>query len=216
VRRNAEPAEIDPRASIARALIETGQPIPRREDLHERIREPHAAARYLFVVDSSGSHGVKDRMRTVKGAVAGLLEASTNRHDEVVVVAFRGTTAELIAEPTCSPEALHLALEYLPTGGRTPLAHGLELALRYTTPNTILVLLTDGRANVPSRSHDAWADALLAARQVRCPALVIDTETSIGATGRAAELAKAMNAKHVRLDEMGTNSELLLILQRVR
>jgi magnesium chelatase subunit D len=216
VRRNADPAELDPRASIARALIETGQPVPRQDDLHDRIREPHSATRYLVVVDSSGSHGVKDRMRLVKGAVAGLLEASPDRRDEVAVVAFRGTSAELISEPTRSLEAVRQTLEYLPTGGRTPLAHGLELALRYVTPNTILVLLTDGRANVPSQSHDAWTDALLAARQVRCPALVIDTETRIGATGRAVELAEAMGARHTRLDDIGANRDFVLILQTLR
>ena len=33
----------------------------------------------------SGSHAIQDRMRLVKGAVSGLLEASHGRHDEVVV-----------------------------------------------------------------------------------------------------------------------------------
>jgi magnesium chelatase subunit D len=127
---------------------------------------PQSATRFLFVVDSSGSHGIKDRMRLVKGAVAGLLSASSRRRDEVCVVAFRGTSADVVMEPTRDSELAIQALEYLPTGGRTPLASGLELALQYVTPTTVMVILTDGRANVPSQSDDAWTDALAAAQSI--------------------------------------------------
>ena len=51
---------------------------------------PLAGTRYVFVVDSSGSHAVQERMRLVKGAVNGLLEAGHGRHDEIVVIACRG------------------------------------------------------------------------------------------------------------------------------
>ena len=55
----------------------------------------------------------------------------------------------------------------------------------YVTDDTVLVLLTDGRANVPSRSDDAWADALTAAAAFRCTAMVIDSEDARQPTGRA-------------------------------
>ena len=34
------------------------------DDLHERVRAPIAGTRFLFVVDSSGSHAVQERMRS--------------------------------------------------------------------------------------------------------------------------------------------------------
>ncbi|HEY1946955.1 MAG TPA: VWA domain-containing protein [Bryobacteraceae bacterium] len=213
IRRNDQPIELDARTTVTRSLARTGQAIPAREDLQERVREPKIKTRFLFVVDSSGSHAARDRMRTVKGAVIGLLEASSQRRDEVALIAFRGASAQLVIEPTRSAEAVRQALEYLPTGGRTPLAHGLEMALQYITPFTVLILLTDGRANV-SASGDPWADALHAAQAVCCPALVIDTELKVNTTGRPALLAEAMGATHVRLDALGTDQDLVLTLQR--
>ncbi|HMF79636.1 MAG TPA: VWA domain-containing protein [Bryobacteraceae bacterium] len=215
IRRNDQPLELEPRISITSALAATGQAVPRREDLHEKVREPRVKTRFLFVIDSSGSHAARDRMRTVKGAAMGLLEASSERRDEIALIAFRGASAQLVIEPTRSLEAVRQALEYLPTGGRTPLAHGLEMALQYTTPSTVLILLTDGRANVPGSTGDPWADALGAARAVYCPALVIDTEPLVNATGRAALLAEAMRAAHVRLDALGTDRDLVLTLRRL-
>jgi magnesium chelatase subunit D len=213
VRNNDRPVELELRTSVMSALASTGQTIPRREDLQERLREPKAKNRFLFVIDSSGSHAVRDRMRTVKGAAIGLLEASSRGRDEIVLIAFRGAAAQLVLGPTRSVEAVRQALEYLPTGGRTPLAHGLEAALPYITLSTVLVLLTDGRANIAASSGDPWADALCAAQAVSCPALVIDTEPTINATGRPALLAEAMHAAHVRLDALRTDQDLILNLQ---
>jgi magnesium chelatase subunit D len=215
IRKNDQPLELDARTTITRSLGRTGQAVPAREDLQERVREPKTKTRFLFVIDSSGSHAARDRMRTVKGAVIGLLEASSQRRDEVALIAFRGASAQLVIEPTRSAEAVRQALEYLPTGGRTPLAHGLEMALQYITPFTVLILLTDGRANVPIATGDPWADALHTAQAVCCPALVIDTELTVNATGRPALLAENMRATHVRLDTLGTDQDLVLTLQRL-
>ena len=215
-RRNENPIELDGRRSIIHAFAQTGSPVPRREDLQEKLREPQSGTRFLFVVDSSGSHGVKDRMRLVKGAVAGLLKVSSRRRDEVCVVAFRGTSADVVTEPTRDLEVAIQALEYLPTGGRTPLASGLELALQYVTPFTVMVILTDGRANVPSKGADAWADALAAAESIRCPVLVVNTENSIGATGRPIALAEAMKATHIRLDDLDAEQQLILAIENLR
>jgi magnesium chelatase subunit D len=215
IRRNDQPVELDTRTTVTRSLARTGQAVPAREDLQERVREPKIKTRFLFVVDSSGSHAARDRMRTVKGAVIGLLAASSQRRDEVALIAFRGASAQLVIEPTRSVEAVRQALEYLPTGGRTPLAHGLEMALQHITPFTVLILLTDGRANVSIATDDPWAEALRAAQAVCCPALVIDTELTVNATGRPALLAEAMRATHVRLDALGTDQDLVLTLQRL-
>src|SRR6202044_2341231 len=89
---------------------------------------------------------------------------------------------------------------YLPTGGRTPLAHGLDLAARYVTLRTVLILLTDGRAHVPLTSDDGSADALAVAAALTCPALVIDSETGPHPLGRSTLLADAMRATCIRLD----------------
>lgn len=140
-----------------------------------------------------------------------LLDRSARRHDEVVVVAFRGASASVVLEPTQDLDAAQSALAYLPTGGRTPLAHGLELAAGYITDATVLILLTDGRGNVPSRGDDAWEDAVSAAGAIRCPSLVIDSEATSPRVGRARELADVMRATCVALEDLDDTQVLRLL-----
>lgn len=210
-RRADQPDELDVRASVVHALARTGTPIVDVDDLHERVRAPRASTRFILVVDSSGSHAVFDRMALVKGVAGGLLDASHGRHDEIVVIGCRGPAAEVLVEPTSSREEAERALEYLPTGGRTPLAHGLELAAGYETDHALLIVVTDGRANVPTQTDDAWADTERAARAFRCASVVIDTEDSRTATGRPRELAGVLRGRYARLDELDPSQVLTIV-----
>lgn len=214
-RKSELPVELDLRSSVRSAVAGTGQSRPRIEDLYEKVREPLVGSRFLFVVDSSGSHAARERMRAVKGAVKGLVERSLRRRDEVALIVFRGEAAEVLVEPTSDTASVLAALEYLPTGGRTPLAHALELAHQYINTETLLLLLTDGRANVPSRTADPWTDALNAAAKIRCAALVVDTESSSNAFGKAQELAGAMCAKVVNLATFEAGYDLPILLKSV-
>jgi len=210
-RRTETPTELDVRASVVQAVARTGTTSLLPSDLHERVRQPRNATRFILVVDSSGSHAVADRMRLVKGVAAGLLDSSYGRHDEVVVIGCRGPSAEVIVEPTASREDAERALEYLPTGGRTPLAHGLELAAGYVTDHSLAIVVSDGRANVPTRTDDAWADTQAAASALRCGAVVIDTEDVRGATGRPRQLADVMGATYTRLDALDPSQVITIV-----
>ena len=132
------------------------------------------------------------------------------RRDQVALIAFRGRTAELLLPPTRSLARAKRALSELPGGGATPLATGIDAAIatadgvtrRGSTP--IVVLLTDGRANVArDASTDrgrAETDALSAARRVRAAgvtALLVDTAPRAGAFSQ--RLAKDMAAQYIAL-----------------
>ena len=125
-------------------------------DVREKVRETRTGSLILFVVDASGSMGAQRRMVAVKGAVLSLLLDAYQRRDRVALISFRGTRAELLLPPTNSVDLAQLYLRDLPTGGRTPLARGLYLALetleteRLKDRNVLplVVLLSDGRANV--------------------------------------------------------------------
>jgi magnesium chelatase subunit D len=201
-RRTESPQEIDLRATLNHAVRETGELQPRLSDLHEKVREPKSGIRYLFVIDSSGSHAAQEKMRLVKGAALGLLNRSFQKGDEVAIIAFRGTSAQVLLEPSRMMEDAATALEYLPTGGRTPLAHALELAKTYLTLSTILILLSDGRANVSLRDGDPWQESLSIAQQLNCRALVIDTDTPGHSIGRISELAQALRASSIPLADI--------------
>ncbi|HEX3703618.1 MAG TPA: VWA domain-containing protein [Vicinamibacterales bacterium] len=214
VRQTADPRELDARTTVLHAVVRSGSTALCGDDLHERVRRPDAGTRYLFVIDSSGSHALQERMSAVKGAVKGLLESVHGRRDEVVVIACRGGVASLLVGPTSILDDVQRALECLPTGGRTPLAHALELAATYVTDAAVVVIVTDGHANVPSRSDDPWADALDAARAIACPSIVIDSEDEQSATGRPRQLADAMRGGYARLTDLD-RTPVLQVIRRI-
>ena len=79
------------------------------------------------------------------------------------------------------------------------------------TDHAVAVLITDGHANVPLRTADAWSDALVAAAALNCTALVIDTEEARRSTGNPNKLAAAMRATCVRLAELDQAHAVRLI-----
>jgi magnesium chelatase subunit D len=213
-KRNEEPNELDVRPSILNALVQTGTPQLAQEHLHEKRREPLGGSRYLFVVDSSGSHAAGQRMSIVKGAAVGLIEKSVHRRDEVAVISFRGVSSEVLVEPSRNTEKVAAALEYLPTGGRTPLAHALDRAKEFVDERTLLILMTDGRANVPLWTDNPWEDAVRAATQLGCRVLIVDTELETSATGRARQLAESIHADCVSLDDFGRGYDFVSLLEQ--
>jgi magnesium chelatase subunit D len=177
-----------------------------RYDLHHRVREGRCGARVLFIVDASGSMGAHARMQAVKGVALSLLSDAHARRDEVGVIVFRGPKAELLLPFTREVDAARDALERQPTGGRTPLAHALRLAAAVVAEsegNVLLVLLTDGKGNVPlPGGGDAWAQGLEAAAHLALtPALVLDTEAGLVRSKRAAQVALAMRAELLAVED---------------
>lgn len=181
----------------------------RRQDLRiTRFRE-RTATTTIFVVDASGSQALA-RLAEAKGAVELLLAECYVRRDQVALIAFRGQAAELLLPPTGALARARRCLAALPGGGATPLASGIDAATalaaglgrRGQTP--VVVLLTDGRANVardgtPGRPR-AEADALAAAQALRAGgtrAILIDT--SPRPSPAAAALAAAMGARNLPL-----------------
>ena len=213
-RRAESPGELDVRATLTHAVLNTGRPQLRVADMHERVRKPKSGTRYLLLIDSSGSHAAQERMRLVKAAASSLLTHSFKNGDEIAILVFRGTTAQVVLEPTRLVEDALAVLEYLPTGGRTPLAHALLLAQNYITPSTALILITDGRANVALTSGDPWLDALSVASQIHTPTLVIDTENAHEPLGRPRQLAETMGAEYLSLATLEA-SDIVLALQRI-
>ena len=217
------------RAAAPRGLDAQGRPRVERADLHRKERVGRAGTLILFLVDASGSMAARRRMEAVKGAVLGLLHDAYQERDEVAVIAFRGVQAEVLLPPTASPEQAEQLLRALPTGGRTPLAHGLELSaqavdrVRRGDANrfVLLIVLSDGKANValPSTAGDPWRQALEGAEKLASAgvaSLVLDTEVDFIRAGKAAELAAALGADCLPLEGLSDESLLLTVRQRRR
>ncbi len=177
----------------------------RAADLRVQRRESTPRATTLFVVDASGSAAMS-RLAEAKGAVELLLAECYVRRDQVALLAFRGAGAELLLPPTGALARARRCLAALPGGGPTPIAAGLDAAatlaasLRRRGAAPLLVVLTDGRANIArdgaADRTRATADALDSARRLRAsglPALLIDI--SARPQPQAAALAEAMGAR---------------------
>jgi len=194
----------------------------RREDFHVWRFKQRSETTTVFVVDASGSAALH-RLAETKGAVELLLADCYVRRDSVAVIAFRGAGAELLLPPTRSLVRAKRSLAGLPGGGGTPLAagiasaHTLADAVRRRGATPVVVLLTDGRANIardgaPGRAR-ATEEALAAARQLGCDgfsALLLDTSPQPQDSAR--QLAAAMGARYLPLPHAGA----ALLSQAVR
>jgi magnesium chelatase subunit D len=183
----------------------------RAADWRFKVRARAVGALTVFAVDASGSMAARRRMALAKGAVLSLLLRAYQTRDEVALIAFRGTAAEILLPPTSSVHLATVRLRALPTGGRTPLALalsrvGMLLAQRASAGGQAsaiptLVLVSDGRANVALADGDPFADALAQARALRTAgvgAVVVDTEEGQVQLGRARLLAEALGGEYVR------------------
>jgi len=192
------------------------------EDYRSRVREKHIGANIIFLVDASGSMGAQARMKTVKGVILSLLKEAYQKRDRVGLIAFRRDKAEVLLPVTRSVDLAEKLLRDLPTGGKTPLAEGLESTLqmlygldrRDKGQQTVVVLITDGRANATYDQDDPVVRALQAAEKFsRTPALsvVLDTETDFLKLGIAPQIARKMGASYYTLRRLSAERVLRIV-----
>ena len=201
------------REAQAAGLAADGRVRIRRGDFHVWRFKQRSETTTVFVVDASGSAALH-RLAEAKGAVELLLADCYVRRDSVAVIAFRGQGAEVLLPPTRSLVRAKRSLAGLPGGGGTPLACGIDAAValaaavraRGATP--VIVLLTDGRANIardgsPGRERAA-ADASVSARRLQLEgfaALLLDPSPQPQDAAR--QLADAMGARYLPLPHAG-------------
>ena len=135
-------------------------------------------------------------------------------------MAFRAQGTDLVLPFTRRIASIEQALGDVPTGGRTPLARALSDAagLLQTREPALLVLFTDGRANVSVDGGDPWEEALSACSTLRsacAAALVIDCEAGPIVLGRAGVIARELGAECLALDALNTPALALRINRRL-
>lgn len=185
------------------------------QDYRRKAREKRVGAYQLFVVDASGSMAARHRMEATKAAILSLLRDSYIHRDSVGLIAFRKESAEVLLPFTRSVERAERLLASMPTGGKTPLAHGLRMA--YTMCDRLLrahraeriqiICITDGRATSgdsddPVSESKQWA-RIVGTLPVDC--IVIDSETGFIKLGLAKELCKLMNGSYYAMDTISAD-----------
>ncbi len=190
-----------------------------RDDLRYKKFKRKAGVLFLFAIDASSSMAV-NRFSQAKGAMMRLLGEAYIHRDKVAMVSFRGDDASLLLAPTRSVELGRRLIEALPAGGATPLAKGLVRAIEVAgiarekdRMPTLLLLLTDGRANVSMRGDRDRAVIEEELRQLgvtlhheKIETVVIDTRSKFISSGESQSLARSLGARYVYLPRADSDS----------
>jgi len=213
-------------------MLAAGKAIPlgkimiRKEDFRIKRYQERTQTLTMFIVDASGSSAMH-RLAEAKGAVELLLAECYIRRDQVAVMSFRGSAAELILAPTRSLVKAKRALSGLPGGGGTPLSRAIDESFEVASTSMrkgltpALVFLTDGRANIakdgspgrPKAMEDAQQSAR-AASYYSFKSLWIDTSPQARDEGKA--MAALLGSMYLPLPNAGANEVSQAIMQGLK
>jgi len=213
-------------AALFQTLRKEKAPRPlviRPADIRVKWRQKKSGRCILFVVDASGSMGVQAQMRETKAAILSLLEKAYQNRDRVGLVVFQGNKARCLLPLTNSVDLARQRLKTIPTGGKTPLATGLALGLatlkaerlKHPGEESLMVIVSDGRANVSFNGGDPIDDAIAVAKRIMkasIDVMFVDTEVDPCAFGYGWDLAKIMKAKYVPLSQLDARRLVSLIV----
>lgn len=192
-----------------------------KEDIREKVRYSRAPSLVIFLVDASGSMAAMRRMEAAKGAAISILNDAYLHRDQVAFIAFRGNSAEVLLPPTRNlGQAVNLLAE-LPSGGRTPLAAALlqsaELIklqkIRKRDVKPVVVLISDGKANVPLRAEGDIREELIELsgwlKRLGANVIILDTSPNNALTfapNYLTDIAYASEGQYIRLEDVSESS----------
>ena len=150
------------------------------------------------------------RLAEAKGAVELMLANAYSKRDFVALIGFRGQFAQILLEPTRSLVQAKKNLSSFAAGGGTPLASGLEKALklaersRQSGKTPVLAVLTDGKANIDLAGNPGRNPAMDDAQKIakvggenKISAVFIDVGRK--SNPNLSDLANLMNAQYITL-----------------
>ncbi len=189
------------------------------DDLRYKKFRRRSGVLFIFAVDASSSMAV-NRLAQAKGAMTRLLKAAYLHRDRVALVSFRGEGAEVLLGPTRSVELGKRVVDAMPAGGATPIATGLlrsievaRMARARDRQQTLLLLFTDGRANVGANGERRRAEIEEELRQIGAvferediSSVIVDTRSMFVSTGEGKSLAAALGGRYVYLPRADSNS----------
>lgn len=178
-------------------------------DLRYKRFKHRSGIMFIFAVDASGSMAV-NRMAQAKGALTRLLSEAYLHRDKVALISFHGSGSEVLLAPTRSVELAKRLVDAMPAGGGTPVAAGVLKAIEIARharlqglSQAVLVLFTDGRANVRLRNAGAIEDelkqlgALLLTEGIST--VVVDTKARFLSNSEGRALGRQLGARYLCL-----------------
>src|SRR5215208_3704275 len=172
---------------------------------------------FVFAIDASGSMAA-NRIARAKSTILKLLRKSYLNRDSVAIVSFHGTTANVDLPPSRSILRARRVLDSLRMGGSTPLGLGLVTTIELLEivgnkfGETVVLLFTDGRSNVPLRRgglnlrafrqvkiESELRELTVALNRTKARVVVVDTQKEFEPSEETRRLASILNARFVKV-----------------
>jgi magnesium chelatase ATPase subunit I len=172
---------------------------------------------FVFAIDASGSMAA-NRIARAKSTILKLLKKSYLNRDSVAIVSFHGTTANVDLPPSRSILRARRVLDSLRMGGSTPLGLGLVTTIellelvRNKFGETVVLLFTDGRSNVPLRRgglnlrafrqvkiESELRELTVALSRTKARVVVVDTQREFESAEETRRLAGILRAGFVKI-----------------
>lgn len=136
-------------------------------DLRSAVRSAGSQSLVALAIDTSGSLFASLGRAGLEAALSDLLGDARSARDRVALVTFGGSAAQQLSPPTRNHALLANLLARVEAGGTTPLADGIAATAelvrrecsRHPGGSIVVMIVTDGRANVSSSGGDPLTDA---------------------------------------------------------
>lgn len=191
----------------------------KRQDLREKVREKQISSTFLFLLDTSYSLTIRNRIARVKAAIISMLDTHYVKRDRVGLMTFNEHNIDLVMQPTRATDQLSQMIDGIRVGDGTPLSDALVRAYEYMTPYTIkhpderchIVLMTDGKATVAMKpGRNPVEEAIKIANELDIPEsdwIVIDTGIGFTKNDIPKRLADALHGRFFLLDDLQADDE---------
>ena len=185
-------------------------------DIRDKIRVKRDSCSFLFAVDVSGSLVKGGRMKDIKDGVKAMLMEGYVHRDKVALMTFTYDGIVISVPFTRSLENIYDVLDDTPTGGCTPLGAALLKMQDYLTnyvrknpeEHCYVILITDGEANEPViKGNIPEIELKRITETMNIPNtewVVVDSGLFANGANDAFKLAKLLNGRYVKLEDLRT------------
>jgi len=191
-----------------------------RNDLREKVRTKRVEQVFYFMVDSSGSLIIRNRISKVKAAVMSMLKIHYEKRDRVGLMTFNEERIEELMAPTRAVDEVSKAVESIKIGRGTPLSEAFMVCWTFVQNYTRrhpeglvhIILFTDGKATKAlDPDSDPCEESLRVASALHADNvdwIVVDTGLGTTKNDMPEKLADSLGGRFFLLDDLQSDGSV--------
>ena len=196
-----------------------GRIIIEKQDLREKVRTKQSEQTFLFLLDTSGSLIIRNRMAKVKAAILSMLQIHYAKRDRVGLMTFNEDCMELVMSPTRAINELSRTIDGIKVGRGTPLSAAFMKCWNFIRgyrrkhPEEVchIIMFTDGRSTKGlDKDKDPCEEALEIAEHLHAENvdwIIIDTGLGSSKSDMPERLAEKLGGRFFLLDDLESESK---------